>query len=449
MICVALVTIISQADRLVIGQVYTFGNVTTTYASKYQGGGGIGMPFTQEYPPGPFPNPVTSASSFFTSWSKNLSSEPLPEIRNFIVDRTTLAQVGNFSVMGLMASKSVNCSGQSLKMNDTKDGLTFSVASKYPSPDSSIRLRLQPRLTVWVDEVQFKSTLRTITTVVFASLNGTIEGGVFNPSTPKMKGTPAGIHGISSLRCDIDVTLKEDLITVGNGPLNTNLNISATQTVTGPGKGKSPFGLLSEVALWMGAIITKLGISVSGTQPMWAHQANALPSVHTTTQGVAPETWPQNELLNFIDVASGALALAMSVQWARAPITLESDVSVPRLVAWRSWMLLAPAALVLLTEVFLAAWLSSTYRRAGVLEIRQAKTCDVIWSTQNQSIREGMEEIRASSKGGEELDIMHVRYDAIPSENAQMGLRWERNDQGSISGIPLGEYCHFSKQRRV
>lgn len=448
MACVGLVTILSQADRLIIGQVYTPGNVTKTYESQYWGGAGIGLTFDQRYPPGPLPAPVTSASSFYASWSKNLSSEPLPEIRDFIVDRTTLAQVGNFSVSGLKASKSITCIGQMLNITEDTDdnGVVFVVASRYPKTTSSIRLRMAPRLAVWVDQVDYKSSVRTITSLIFASVNGTIENGISTDATKKMKNSDHHIDHISALNCAVDVTLEQEMVKVGtvlDNPRDNNSvhNLSSVETVLGPGKHHSPHGKLGDVAEWMGAVITTLGNSVYGAQPLFSHEKNLLPATFTTSQGgEIHEEWTQDELINFINVASGALALSMSGEWNRANITLNSDRNVLQLVASRAWFLLVPAVVVLLTEVFLAIWVAHTYRKANVREVRQARTSEMIWSTQNQSMREGVKELRSSPKACEQLEQMKIRYGLLADEHAHMGLLWDNDELKHGVNVLLGDY---------
>ncbi|KAF8852596.1 hypothetical protein BDZ45DRAFT_101571 [Acephala macrosclerotiorum] len=81
----------------------------------------------------------------------------------------------------------------------------------------------------------------------------------------------------------------------------------------------------------------------------------------------------------------------MLTQWNEANITLSSDMSVQQLIASKGLYLLVPAAIILHTEVFLAVWVSHTYRSVKVRKMRQARTSEIIWSTQNRSLREGME----------------------------------------------------------
>ncbi|KAF4624171.1 hypothetical protein G7Y89_g14003 [Cudoniella acicularis] len=394
MLWVGIITLFLQADRIVVGQAYNLGNVTQRYQSIYMGGGGIGLPFLQHNPPGPLPGPTTIASSFFSSWSQNLSAEPLPTIRSFITDRVNLSRVGIFSISGLEAQKIISCTGKELTIVDDVDsnGGLFSVASNFSISSNSILLRLQPRLSVWVNQVEYKSLVRTITTLVFASMNGTIENGLSTHTATKMKSF--NYFGISTLECTVDVTLQQVVATVGAESNNmTVANVSSLQTVLGPANNASPYGDLGDVAEWTGAIVATLGVPVYGAQPLFQAPVppNTLPTIVTTTQTqVTPEVWTQDTLMNFIAVASGALALAMSTQWNTANVTLYSEMSVLQVVKGRCWILAVPAAVVLVLEVLLVMWVSYSNRRAGIREMRQAKTSDVVWSTQNKSISDSV-----------------------------------------------------------
>lgn len=458
MICAGLLTTLSTLDRTVVGQVYNFGNVTKTYTSTYATGGGMGIAFNQSYPPGPAPDPVTSASSLYISWSKNLSSEPLPEIRDFIVDRTFLAKIGSISISALRASKTIECSGTSLDILDDDDPDWFTVNSNYPEPNSPVRLRIQPRLSVWVDDVAWISEGSTTTTLVFALQNGTIENGISTPTTEKIaehattlqkktKGDP--INSISGLKCTVATTLVQDTIRLGTELPLHNGSLSSVTNVIGPGCCRETTQKpLSEVAHWMAAVVASTGTPIYGAQPMFAHNGpTELPAVLTTTQlRNVTDQWTQAELENFIDVTSGALALAMSAQ-SHGTATLTSRKVELQLVPSRAWYLLAPAAAVLITTAFLAIWVSRAYRDSRIQGVRAGKTSDMIWSTQNRSMRDGVEELRSSSHGSEKLDEMKVRYTLLADENMQMGLTWDNPEQPSSDsnlGTPLKDYPSYT-----
>jgi hypothetical protein len=432
MVGVGLITLLTTADRLVVGIAYTQGNVTTTYHSNYSGGAGIGLAHDQRYPPGVFPAPITFASMSYTSWAMKLSSEPLPEFREFFIDRTKLARRGNFSVSGLQATKTINCSGQPLEIEDFDDStMLFRAKSNYPEKNSYVRLRMQSRLAVWVDDVDYKSATRTITTLVFAAINGSIENGVMTDGTTKMQNNNAHeVLQISSLKCLVDVTLKESTIAIGTGPSNGKIAVSSLDTLKGPGNHKSKTDS-GDVAQWMAAVVASLGSSVYGAQPLFSNDGpSSLPIPYTTsTSTKLSKEWTQNQLINFINVTSGALALSMSTQWADEKIILTSSNHSLKLVPSNCWLLLVPAALALLITVFLAWWLCFTYRRTNIREMCTAKTSDIIWSTQNQSLREGVEEARLASHSSEKLDQMKVRYTVLVDEDVHMGLIWDKSEQ--------------------
>ena len=100
---------------------------------------------------------------------------------------------------------------------------------------------------------------RSISTIVFAAINGAIEGGTWNAATKLMGKSNYG--GISAIQCSVDVTLIETLVDVGAvGPRNATASDSTLATVQGPGHHYSPNGPLGDVAAWMGVVVTTLGI---------------------------------------------------------------------------------------------------------------------------------------------------------------------------------------------
>ncbi|CAG8953831.1 hypothetical protein HYFRA_00006723 [Hymenoscyphus fraxineus] len=79
-----------QVNAGIVGYVYTRQNVTRTFSSNYSVGGGIGLRFKQENPPGTLPAPITFAINLYASWSNDLAKELLLQLRNFFMDREKL-----------------------------------------------------------------------------------------------------------------------------------------------------------------------------------------------------------------------------------------------------------------------------------------------------------------------------------------------------------------------
>lgn len=385
--CVFIITALLQVESTLIGYVFTLQNVTVPYNSEYYGGGGTGLPFVQSSPPAPLPVAMTLAAGLYTSWSNGLSNEPLPLERDFLVDRLNLSQIGNFSVGALRALKDVTCQAQSLKIvTDVPAGseahiglLTFKVSATK----SVVTVRLQPRMTLWVDSVEYVSKTRSISTIIFAAINGTVEGGGITQPTANM--SSYGYTGISAVSCQVDVELVDDQLNVGIGDASTVITTSLS-TFSGPGQTISPYGPLGDVAVWLAVAITGYGTSVWGTQPMFEMRAaytsnlmtpalseddtNALqlPTTYTSTTGTNGNNWTLATLLNFIDVGSGALAIAMCRQWPKAPVLIASTQVVLQIETARTYILLVPVICIsALVTVLLCIniWLHNTAKLPG------------------------------------------------------------------------------------
>ncbi|KAN0106767.1 hypothetical protein V8E51_009643 [Hyaloscypha variabilis] len=425
MLWVGIVAILLQLDRIVVGQAYLKSQISTNYSSTYYAGGGIGLPFIQTNPPAPIPGPVTGAASLYTSWSWNRSQEPMPEIRDFIVNRSNMSVLGNFSATGVKAERDITCTGKTLKFLDESSGLpVFSVSAGYPDSDSSVTLRQQPRLTLWVDGIEYMNETRTISTLVFAAINGTIEGGTWN-NIPLTFDLPYA--GISAIQCSVDVTLVETQMNVGaGGPTNPAAKVSTLATVLGPGNHYSPYGALGDVAEWLGVVVTTLGDNIYGAQPLFENQGNGtLPLTFTTTEDNTPEEmWTQDDVKNFITVGSGALALAMSTQWNYAEMTILSSQYQMGLLPRGGYLLIVPASIVILSEVILAVSLVWAYRKANIREIRQARTSEIMCSTRNQSIQNGVQKLHGNAGTCANLDAMRVKYGKVVDGHGGRGLLW-------------------------
>lgn len=86
--------------------------------SEYRPGGGIGPFFVQKNPPGPRRD---SASSLYTSWAWGLSQEPMPEYRDWFVDRQALLHRGNMTIGAVRMKQNIYCTGwkaEAKKKND-------------------------------------------------------------------------------------------------------------------------------------------------------------------------------------------------------------------------------------------------------------------------------------------------------------------------------------------
>jgi hypothetical protein len=145
----------------------------------------------------------------------------------------------------------------------------------------------------------------------------------------------------------------------------------------------------------------------------------------TTTEDNTPEEmWTQDDVKNFITVGSGALALAMSTQWNYAEMTILSSQYQMGLLPRGGYLLMVPAGIVILSELILAVSLVWAYRKANIREIRQARTSEIMCSTRNQSIQNGVQKLHGNSGTCANLDAMRVKYGKVVDGHGGRGLLW-------------------------
>ena len=148
----------------------------------------------------------------------------MAQYRDWYIDRKALANRGNMTVKAVRMEKTVSCAGTAVQQIDIADQpnevIKFSTKmarhnargqNKYSS--DSVQVRTYPALAVWADDFVFEDTYRTSATLVFAALNGSIEGGLGTFVTDKH------ITELSAIKCNIDIEYVDDVLRVGNGGL--------------------------------------------------------------------------------------------------------------------------------------------------------------------------------------------------------------------------------------
>jgi hypothetical protein len=415
--CIAVVAVLSQLDRVLMGQAFAIHNGTTTYKSGYHSGGGIGLPIFQAQHNGHIPGPATYASSYYTSWSNNLSTEPLPELRDFIVDRYNLSAIGgDFTISGLKAEKTISCSSRPLTILGESEGVFNATAS---DTSSSVTLRIQSRLSCWMDAREFQSPTSTVVTLIFAAINGTIEGGASTQPTDTM--IEDNYTEISSVACTVAVNLVQATVALGSDSPNVIANVSSTSNVVGP-QTHEPLnkkgGGLGEVAAWLGGSVAALGASVYGAQPMFQAQGQPnqtlLPTTYTTTElSLSPSDnndWTLATIEQFINVSSGALALAISKQWATETTTVYSNLPVPSLSTGRSYLLLAPAAVMVVLILTLLVLDGCIHRITRTPRMREMGLVEWTDSMLNENLLGGVQ------AHGKNVKMINVGYSRMSKD---------------------------------
>lgn len=378
----------------VVGQAYTKHSITVAYTSDQIVGGGIGLEFQQISPaPAPIPAPAIRGATLFRAWSTGQAEEPLDEYWNYIMDRGSLSAVGNFTPSAVSIDMSVSCSPHLLNLTryDSDPGNLVQVATNFPTSDSQVLVRNQPAMTTWIEEIASLSETRSNVTVVFAVINGTIEGGATTGGTKEM--VARQFANVSAVACAVDVDLRDYMATDLNIPVLSSLNSTGPPNtkITHPGTAKN----LSSVAAWFGAATSVMGINVQGAQPMFDH-GSSLPVPFTTTVKEGSPYWNISQLIQFIHTSAGAIAMSMPGNF---PCNCEND-TVPfpsstydqqALTKWRVLLLIAPIATVVLACAVLAAFDVAAYGRTRIPAMRVATVSELVRSSQTADIREAVD----------------------------------------------------------
>ncbi|RSL47097.1 hypothetical protein CEP54_013574 [Fusarium duplospermum] len=368
-LCLSVLALIPFSAAPLVGYVYDPHNITMPFKASYLPAGGMGPIFTQRGTPPIMPSSVSQAVSKYIAWSNQLSSEPLPEYRDWYVNRDYLSELGKITVNAVRLEKSIKCTGDSLELKHPPGDNFLTVATPLPQRHPGrkwsakrVKIRNQPRLTMWVHDFEFISPHRTRSTLIFAALNGTIEAGTvtYAPTTWRKNWS----KGISAVSCTVDVELVDDTLIVGSGYIKPPEPITSVDIV-GTGNG----GNINEIALWFGVARTVVGVNVEGHQPLFELGAyGLLISFTSTTQSTNGTSWTLQNLVHFIDVSMGAMATASSKAFFKgvANVTIPSLQHTTKLDPARPPLLAIPIFLALGVVIVLLLESMRLHRRYPV-----------------------------------------------------------------------------------
>ncbi|KAJ4291368.1 hypothetical protein N0V88_006377 [Collariella sp. IMI 366227] len=270
--CAIVVTLLPLAGPPLVGHAYSPTLRPVQLESNYTAGGGIAELYAQTNPP---TSVMVRVLAEYSSWAIDPTSEPMPEYRDWYVNREVLSERGNFSGKAMKFDTYISCRPhqiQQLNRNNswwnafvTNMTRTNNNSTHTGEKNSSAEVwfRPQPQLTVWADDFEFVSDWRTKTTLVFAALNGTIDGGF---TMPLLIGD---LISASSIACDVEIEAVDAILSVGTSPVDTtNLPVlSSTDTLT-VSPASSPKTALNELLLWFTVAPLMASTSVDGTQPI-------------------------------------------------------------------------------------------------------------------------------------------------------------------------------------
>ena len=389
------VALLLQINAIIVGYAFERVSIPTTYISNHSSGGGMGFSFVQYQPPGAYPGAVGRASIVYESWATGYSSEPMQEQRDFIVDRSNLTDIGNATISAAKVEKTVTCTDFNLSLNGSEmvDKADWQFGVRTSSGDR-VLLRMQSAMGVWIDSKGNRNTTSGWANMVFANVNGSIEGGTSIPPTKKMKERLTS--GISVIACNISVVLVDDDFCVGQCRPNDLAILSTLDTLGSPGvKADNPSLNVSQIATWLSVAPSTYGVSIHGSQHMFTKSSRlpfndtiALPRAYTSrSNGAAAASWSQAEIQNFIDIGIGALAMNIPTSATISQtknVTVQSILTMPRLQTKRSFFLLVPPVVVLASVVVLAILSAHMHTRDDIPLVRLGSVDEIIIAGQTE-----------------------------------------------------------------
>lgn len=441
-LCVAIIIGTHQANSIVVGQVYTRTQVPTPYESNHSvGGGGLDGSFLQSNPPRAVPLGISTAASLYSSWSFESSDEPLGKYRDYIFDRRKFDTLGltDFVISAVKVQRNITCDGFPVKIsNDTDiDSRLFSVDTNQNS--GSVQLRSERRTAVWVDNIKYIDSTRTISTLVFAALDGNIEKGVNTKTTKPMQTADQHIDSISAVACSVDVTLLDNQH-VGNNSSDDGAQpatISSLDTIKGPdadtdsnSSSSSSSSPLGEVAAWLGVSVTSFGVSTRGAQPMFESperypNANSqLPKAYNLAQpnndANPGDNWTLAEIEHFITVGSGAVAMSIAINdKGRGNYTLvRSTQEAPRLKSSGAYVLLylaVPVVVVFFLQAGLTVWI---HRNEDVPAFHTADVPQIVVGSRALE----MQKLLYEAESEKDITSLKVKYKRLSEGPMEFGL---------------------------
>ncbi|KAK0724517.1 hypothetical protein B0H67DRAFT_479855 [Lasiosphaeris hirsuta] len=428
------VTLIPLASAPLVGFAFTPTRQLVELEADYVPGGGITEQYAQTDPP---TSVIAGVLAEYHSWATDPSSEPLPEYRDWYIDRVALSQRGSFSARAVKLQTVISCvphQVQQLSRNGswwnaflTNMTQTNSNSSQVGDKNSSaeVWVRTSPELTLWANNFEFVSPHRTRTTLIFAALNGTIDGGA------PARFVHPDMYGASAVACDVDIEALDDLLTVGDSPIPSDdtttpvLSSLSNLQVSPIAEGQTD---INELLLWFTVSPLMAGSSVDGTQPMFFNSTSSNRAVPYTTSTAERNTWTVAGLEEFIRLSIGALAqttTTTTTKTATTPdtntnITLTFTTSTKKLSPPRALLLTILPSLILAVALATAGWLTYVHAHDNIPVMRTAGVGELLKSAQSGYLREVAATDAARAYLPHELGAVEVMYGV--DKNGMAGL---------------------------
>ncbi|KAH6623307.1 hypothetical protein F5144DRAFT_550869 [Chaetomium tenue] len=397
--CALIVTLLPFSAPPLVGNAYSPTWQPVRLESNYTANNGISELYAQTNPP---TSVMVRVLAEYNTWAADPAAEPMPEYRDWYIDREALRDRGDLIANAMRFKTSIACRPHNVtQLKRDSMGRSAFLTNMTRTPNSSqagdknsgaeVWVSPQAQLTVWADNFEFVSDRRTRATLVFAAINGTIEGGSTTPLVLD------NLTNVSSVACDVDIEAVDDTLSVGNlsiPPDTTPLPVlSSTDNLT-LSPAAPPETRLNELLLWFTVAPLMASASVDGTQPMFTNcTATGLPLSYTTTTSPTHNTWTTAGLTTFIHLAIGALAQATtttppSTTPPTTPTILTTTTHLRTLSPPHTLLLLLPPLLTLTLTLLLALYTTHLHAHHNIPVMRRADVPELLKSSQTAWLRE-------------------------------------------------------------
>ena len=390
------VTLLPFVAPPLVGHAYSSMLQPIQLESNYAPSGGISELYAQTNPP---TSVLVRLIAEYNALATDPTSEPMPDFRDWYIDRKALSERGDFAAKAVRLQTNVSCRPnqvqQLIKNNQwwnaflTNMSRTNNATQAGKNSSAEVWIRPEAQLTLWADSFEFISERRTRTTLVFTALDGTIEGG---NTTSIFLGN---LTTASSIACDVEIEAVNDILTVGTNAPTTSPDtlpiLSSTSTLT-LNPATPPQTRLNELLLWFTVAPLLTSPSVDGTQPTFTNSSITHLPLPYTSSPLSPNTntWTTTGLENFIRLSISALAQSTSSSPSNNPpsLTILTAPHLPTLSYPLTLLLLFPPLLAITLILLLALYTTHLHSSLAIPVMRLADLAEVLKSAQADWVRE-------------------------------------------------------------
>ena len=392
------VTLLPFAAPPLVGHAYSPTLQPVQVESNYTPGGGISELYAQTNPP---TSVLVRLIAEYSALATDPTSEPMPDFRDWYIDRRALGERGDFAAKAVRLQTAISCRPhqiQQLTKNNqwwnaflTNMSRTNNARQAGKNSSAEVWIRPEAQLTLWADNFEFVSERRTRTTLVFAALDGTIEGG---STTSIFLGN---LTTASSIACDVEIEAVDDILTIGiNTPTTSpdTLPILSSSTTLTLSPAIPPQTRLNELLLWLTVAPVLTNPSMDGSQPTFTNSTTTRLPLPYTSSTLSPNTntWTTTGLTTFIRLSISALSQSTTSLPSTTKTTTTPILTTPLLPTLSRpltfLLLLIPPLLTITLTLLLALYTNRLHATLAIPVMRQADLAEVLKSAQTGWVRE-------------------------------------------------------------